>query len=296
MATKISSRMGFTPTMQPNPVDTPPEGDAWLHEIKYDGYRTELLLNGAERHAFTRNGHDWSDKYTLILEATRALPSNSCLLDGEIIVQADSGISDFHAVRQAISSNPESLIFYAFDILWINGQDIRREKLIDRRSWLHDLIGEHDPRYPIQFSDHIVGNGQAFFHQVEKLGLEGIVSKRSDSSYRSGYSNAWLKTKAFTSEQLVIVGFQQGKGPTMALCARETPHGLEYVGGAMLTLSNYDRQRFWEAVDILSRPTPALKLDKAKKAQWLEPRIRARIRHLRGEEKLRHATVAELLS
>lgn len=229
---------GFVPTMQPTLVADAPEGDQWLHEIKYDGYRTELLLTGGESRAFTRNGHDWSEKYRLILDVARGLTEGSALLDGEIIVQGDKGHSDFHALRRAITSAPHNLIFYAFDLLMVDGHDIRHEPLIDRRHRLCDLVGEHDATFPVHFSDDIVGNGPAVFHQAEQMGLEGIVSKLADSRYRSGYSTAWLKTKAFTEEHLVIVGTEQGPGPTTALCARETPHGLEYVGGAMLTLTD----------------------------------------------------------
>jgi bifunctional non-homologous end joining protein LigD len=287
--------LGFVPTMQPTLVHDAPEGDQWLHEIKYDGYRTELLLNGDDSRAYTRNGHDWSDKYRLILDAAQRLPGGPALLDGEMIVQGEAGLSDFHAVRRTITSHPERLVFYAFDLMMVEGQDIRREPLTDRRARLRDMIGEHDPAFPIQFSDHIAGHGPEFFHKAEQLGLEGIVSKLADSRYRSGYNTSWLKTKAFTVEEFVIVGAERGFGPTTALCARETPHGLEYVGGAMLTLSQTERERFWSAIESLQQPGPALRIDKRKAAQWVEPVLRAKVRHLRGEEKLRHAIVVELL-
>jgi ATP-dependent DNA ligase len=156
------------------------------------------------------------------------------------------------------------------------------------------MIGEHDPAFPIQLSDHIVGHGAEFFHKAEQLGLEGIVSKLADSRYRAGYSTSWLKIKAFTVGQFVIVGTEQGLGPTTALCARETLHGLEYAGGAMLTLTAKDRDRFWAAAERLQRSTPAVETGKRKAARWLEPVMHARVR-LRAEEKLRHATVLELL-
>jgi bifunctional non-homologous end joining protein LigD len=277
----IPHHFGFVPTMQPTLVAEPPEGEQWIHEIKYDGYRTELLLDGRHSLAFTRNGHDWSDRYRLILDAAITLPGSPALMDGEIIVQGEAGKSDFHGLRAAIRWAPERLVFYA--------------SLLDRRARLRDMIGEHDPAFPIQFSDHIVGNGPALFHQAEEMELEGIVSKLANSTYRSGYSTAWLKTKAFTEEHLVIVGTEQGPGPTTALCARETTHGLEYAGGAMLTLTAKERDRFWAAAERLQRSTPPLKTEKRKAANWLEPVMQARVRHLRGEEKLRHATVLELL-
>jgi ATP-dependent DNA ligase len=290
-----TASLSFVPTMQPTLVDSPPEGDEWVHEIKHDGYRTELLLNGSDSRAFTRNGHDWSDRYANILKAARPLRGAPSLLDGEIVVQNEVGASDFHAVRSAITSAPHRLVFFAFDLLMENGQDIRGEPLLERRRRLREIVGEHDPGFPVQFSDHIVGHGPEFFHQVEELGLEGIVSKLAISRYRSGHSTAWLKTKAFVTEELVVVGTERGIGPTTALCARETSDGLEYAGGAILTLPAKERERFWATIEGIRRPTPPVAIGKRKTAEWVEPMLRAQIRHLRGEMTLRHATVREII-
>lgn len=290
----IPHPLGFIPTMQPTLVAEPPEGDQWIHEIKYDGYRTELLLDGVHSRAFTRNGHDWSDRYRLILDAANSLGGAPALLDGEVIVQGETGLSDFHALRAAIRWAPHRLVFYAFDLLTVDGCDIRCASLLERRERLRDMIGEHDAIFQIQLSDHLVGHGTEFFHHAEEMGLEGIVSKLSTSPYCSGYTTAWLKTKAFVEDEFVIVGTEQGAGPATALCARETEEGLIYAGGAMLTLSTKERDRFWTTVERLSRSTPPLSIER-RKAAWVEPKLRARVRHLRGEEKLRHATVMELL-
>lgn len=295
MVVKSTSLLSFVPTMQPTLADAAPNGNHWIHEFKYNGYRTELLLNGSYSRAFTRNGQDWTEKYRLIVDAAQSLTGGCALLDGEIVVQGESGPSDLHAIRSAITSAPELLVFYAFDLLMVDGRDVRPEPCIDRRERLRELIGQHDRSFALRFSDHVVGNGLDFFHKAEQLGLEGIVSKRADSSYRSGYSEAWLKTKAFTEERLVIVGSEQRIGPTIVLCARETNHGLEYAGRATLALPAEDRQRFWRTIDRLRRTAPSLPMDKGKLVDWLEPELRARVRHLRGEENLRHAKVLKLL-
>lgn len=288
--------LGFVPTMQPTLADTAPSGSHWIHELKYNGFRTELLLNGSYSRAFTRNGQDWTERYRLIVDAAQSLTGGLALLDGEIVVQGGgSGQRDLHAVRSAITSAPDLLVFYAFDLLMIEGNDIRHEPLLNRRERLRYSIGKHDPSFPLRFSDHVVGNGPDFFHKAEQLGLEGIVSKRADSSYRSGYTEAWLKTKAFTEEQLVIVGSEQRIGPTKVLCARETHHGLEYAGTATLALPAQDRERFWRTIGRLRRTAPPLPMDKGKLVDWLHPELRARVRHLRGEESLRQAKVLSLL-
>ncbi|WP_193742848.1 non-homologous end-joining DNA ligase [Sphingobium bisphenolivorans] len=301
MATAALSRalkrtgLGFIPTMQPTLVDEPPDGHDWLHEIKHDGYRTEIIIEGQDVRAFTRNGNDWTAHYQLIVAAAKSLPCSSAIIDGEVIVQDEAGRSDFDSLRRAIGSQPERLIFYAFDLLHLDGRDIRDLDVLTRRSMLHDLIGEHDPGFPIQFSEHVIGNGTAMFEAVENMELEGIVSKQIGTRYRSGRVTSWVKTKTFVESEFVIVGTEQGVGPTTALLAREAADGLEYVGGAMLTLTNKDKDRFWSMADQLGRNTPPLKVEKRKAAHWLEPLMRARIRYLRGSDKLRHATVRELL-
>ena len=133
--------LGFIPPMLPSLAERAPEGTEWLHEIKYDGYRTQLLIEAKAARAFTRNGHDWSDRYQPIAAAARALKCRSAILDGEVAVQAPGGVTDFSALRRSIKGAPERLILFAFDLLQLNGQDLRDQPLIDRRRRLEDLIG-----------------------------------------------------------------------------------------------------------------------------------------------------------
>jgi len=289
------SRLAFIPPLLPTLVDEPPDGEGWLHEIKYDGYRTQLVVDEQGGRAFTRNGHDWSRQYAFILGAAAELPLDRAIIDGEVIVQDENGLSDFRALRASITSNPRRLIFYAFDLLHIDGKDLRRTPLIERRAKLEELIGKHDPQFPIQFSAHVLGNGDAMFEQVKAMELEGIVSKRIDSRYVSGRSTAWLKAKSYEEAEFVVVGTERGTGPSTALLAREHDGDLEYVGGAMLTLTDKERDRFWADMERLKLPRPAVGIDKRKGAQWVEPKVHARVQYLKGSGKLRHATVRELL-
>jgi len=289
------SELRFIPPLLPTPVSDPPAGDGWLHEIKHDGYRTQLIKDGASVRAFTRNGHDWTAKYANIVKAAASLPCDRAIIDGELIVQDENGVSDFRALRASLSGKPHGLILYAFDLLHLDGKDLRKVGLIDRRDSLRALIGGHDPKWPLQFSEHVVGNGDAMFAQARVMELEGIVSKRIDSRYVSGRSTAWLKVKCFEEENFVVVGTERGTGPTTALLAREHDGELEYVGGAMLTLSDNERDRFWADMERLKRLGPPLRVDKRKGAQWVEPEVHARVQFLRGGGKLRHATVRGLL-
>jgi bifunctional non-homologous end joining protein LigD len=117
----------FIPPMMPTLVDEPPEGDCWLHEIKYDGYRTIVAVDGENTKAFTRNGHDWSAKYAPIVEEAASLKCRTAILDGEMVVQDENGVSDFAELRSAIRWSPQRLILYAFDLLMIDGMDLRRK-------------------------------------------------------------------------------------------------------------------------------------------------------------------------
>lgn len=286
--------LGFIPTMQPTLVADPPAGEGWLHEIKYDGYRTELVIDAGGVRAFTRNGFDWTAKYAPVVTAAGKLRCRSAIIDGEIIIQDDEGRSDFGGLRSAIHGTPERLVYYAFDLLHLDGEDMRKRPLIERRAMLRDLVGA-DPGSPIQFSEHVIGNGAALFDGVEAMGLEGIVSKQVNSRYRSGPTTAWLKIKCFADGAFYIVGVERGTGPTMILLAREAGATLEYAGGAMLTLSEPERERFWAEAATHQTDRPAVKLDKRKKVQWLRPEMRARVRFLKGGDKLRHASVLEIL-
>lgn len=283
----------FIPPMKPLLVDEAPDGDEWIHEIKYDGWRVQLVI-GDDIRAFTKNGHDYSRQMKPIVEAVRSLGARQTILDGELIIQGVDGRSDFHGLRAAMTSAPERLIFYAFDMMVVDGLDIRPEPCVDRRHRLCNLIGDHDPGFPLQFSDHFLGNGPAIFQHAEQLGLEGIVSKKATSRYRSGEATAWLKTKTFVEEEFVIIGHERGVGPTTALLARQTEAGLEYAGGAFLTVDERSRDRFWKTAERLVTPQPPMKTVKRKGATWLKPKMRARVKHLRGEEMVRHGTVREI--
>ena len=288
-----SDALGFIEPMLPTLVSSPPEGDDWQHEIKYDGYRTQLIIEPGRSRAFTRNGLNWSDQYRCTLKAAEELSGDRFILDGEMIVQDEHGRSDFAQMRSAIAREPERLVFYAFDLLWLD-RDLRREPLVDRRERLHNLIGTHDPGHCLQFSAHTVGGGPAFFEAAAKWDLEGIVSKKMTSRYSSGRSSAWLKTKAFTEGEFVVIGHDRGDGPPLALLARETPEGLEYAGSAFVTLGGADRERFWRAMDRLACEQPAL-ASKSRSAQWVRPELRVRAKQLRGAGKLRHATLSGIV-
>jgi DNA ligase D-like protein (predicted ligase) len=281
--------------MLPTLVQEPPPGDKWLHEIKHDGYRTQLLLNGGDGQAFTRNGFDWSDRYRHVLSDARQLDCSSAIIDGEIIIQDKQGRSDFNGLKAAIERTPERLIFYAFDVLHLDGNDLSKETVLDRRSRLRDLVGCHDPECRVQFSEHVIGGGPEFFDVACAAELEGIVSKQVSSRYCSGRSKAWLKTKAFIEGQFVVVGHKRDKERSVALLAREIDGTLEYAGSAFVTLSDGQRDQFWRAMERLQSASPICAVS-MRGACWVDPELRVRAKHLRCSGKLRHATLAGVIA
>jgi ATP-dependent DNA ligase len=132
------------------------------------------------------------------------------------------------------------------------------------------------------------------FEAADRMGLEGIVSKKAASRYRSGRSLEWLKTKCFAEGEFVVIGTERGVGPSSALLAAEADDGLHYVGGAMITLPERQRERFWQMMETRAISIPAISTTK-KGAQWVRPELRVRVRYLKGSDKLRHATVLRML-
>lgn len=277
--------------MCPSLAIEPPEGTGWIHEIKHDGYRTQLVIENQQVRAFSRNGHDWTDRYPAAVMAVCDLPCENAIIDGEMIVQDQEGRSDFDAFCSALARRSDDIVFMAFDLLHLDGRDIRSEPLEDRRARLLDLIGCHDPHCRIQFSEGVEGSGADFFRAVDAMELEGMVSKRKGSRYRSGRTSAWVKVKTFTEDEFVVIGVERGSGgPSCALLARDGADGLTYAGSAFVTLADGDRERFWREVERLGRERSVVEVS-SKSAAWVTPELRVRARYLRGEGKLRHATL-----
>jgi ATP-dependent DNA ligase len=193
----------------------------------------------------------------------------------------------------AIERTPERLIFYAFDLLYLNGIEVRNEPLIDRRSRLQVVVGEHDPAFSVQFSEHVIGSGPEFFDIACAAELEGIVSKKITSRYCSGRSKAWLKSKAFVESEFVVIGYKRAKGRSCALLARNTDEGLQYAGSAFVTLLELERELFWRTIETLQAPGPSTPAN-VRAAAWVRPELQVTAKHLRCSEDLRHATLSGL--
>ncbi|MDG4885345.1 ATP-dependent DNA ligase [Mesorhizobium sp. WSM4884] len=279
--------LSFIPPLMPTLVDRPPEGDRWIHEVKFDGFRSQIVRDDDGVRIFTRRGFDWTAKYRDLSKAAAALNSENAIIDGEIIVLNDAGHSDFGELRKAITRRQHDLYFVAFDLLHLNGHDLRDMPLLDRRDILQAMIPSGAR---IQFSEALPGTGSAVFHLVEQAGLEGVVSKRKDSVYRSGPSTAWLKAKSYVVDEYELIGVEREPGkPAFALMA-ERGTG-RYIGSAFINANREVRERLWKRVQEHAGPPP--KGMKRPATQWVKPGLIGRVRHLRGEEDLRHASLQD---
>ncbi|TPN44479.1 ATP-dependent DNA ligase [Mesorhizobium sp. B1-1-4] len=281
-------RLKFIPPMEPELVDVPPEGDDWLHEVKFDGYRTQVIKDAGGIRLLTRRGHDWTARYKVLAEEAAAIEAETFILEGETIMINEAGLSDFHALQAAVSKRTPSRDLYlvAFDLLYLNGHDLRDMPVEDRREILHALIPTGGR---IQFSEALPGTGAAVYHLACEANIEGIVSKRKTSAYRSGSTMNWRKIKCFDEKEMEIIGVQRETGkPAMVLMA-EKGH---YKGGAFVTFKADKRQRLWDRVQgKVGGPVP--KGLKKEKAEWLKPGLVGRVKFLKGEEKLRHAKLLD---
>lgn len=273
--------------MMPTLVAKPPQGDDWMHEAKFDGYRSQIIIDAGGARIFTRRGLDWTSKYRDLVEAAKALNVQDAIIDGEVVVLNEAGLSDFAALRKAITRRQHDLYFVAFDLLHLNGHDLRDMVLEDRREILAGLIGS-DSR--IQFSETMPGEANAIYHLIDAAGLEGMVSKRRDSKYRSGPTTNWLKTKSFTESEFEILGLERERGkPAFALMAE--PGTRKYVGSAFVSVNREMRERLWKRVQEHAGPAP--KGTKRPATQWVKPGLIGRVKHVRGEEDLRHASLQD---
>src|SRR5215831_8957593 len=188
-----SPRLGIIEPCLPSPAKAPPSGPGWLHEIKHDGFRILARRDGAGVRLLTRRGNDFTARFPLVASAVAALQARSCLIDGEAIVCDDNGLAVFDLIRGHGSKT--SAVLCAFDLLELDGRDLRRRPIEERKGLLAKLLRDRDSDLSIVLNQIYEGDGEIVFSLACKLGYEGIVSKRLGSTYRSGRSPLWLKVK-----------------------------------------------------------------------------------------------------
>jgi bifunctional non-homologous end joining protein LigD len=270
----------FQPVQLATLVDQVPEGNRWLHEMKYDGYRCLLSVGNGSSHAFTRSGLDWSDKFKPIVTAAESLPSRSALIDGEVVVIDADGRTNFQALQSAIKAEPGRLEFYAFDLLNFDGQDLTGLPLVERKKRLAKLLEGSEG--PIHYSDHIVGKGEALFEKFCTAGLEGVISKRADAPYVGSRAGTWLKTKCIKRQEFVIVGWtssDKGRGFRSLLLGVHDDGKLRYAGKVGTGFDNDEILKLGELMEPLASEGAPVEAPRAavKGAHWIRPTLVAEI-------------------
>jgi ATP-dependent DNA ligase len=182
---------GFSAPCLPTKTDKLPSGDLWLHEIKHDGFRVIARKDGNRVRLYSRPGNDMTRRFPQIVEALGRLRSRSCIIDGEAVACDDNGLASFERIRYR--QHDGDVFLYAFDLIELNGDDLRRDPLEVRKATLRSMLAKAG--LGLRFNEHLEGDGPTVFAHACKMGLEGIVSKRKDSAYRSGRSPDWLKMK-----------------------------------------------------------------------------------------------------
>ncbi|HWP27684.1 MAG TPA: DNA ligase D [Xanthobacteraceae bacterium] len=265
-------------------VDSAPAGSEWLHEIKYDGYRALAAHAGGEVLIRTRNGLDWTKKFAPLVPALSRLKCKSALIDGEIAVADAKGYTDFGALQDALATGRGGFSYYAFDLLHLDGKDLRARPLRERKRLLRKLLKTASKNGPLIYSDHVRGNGEQVFRRACELKLEGIVSKRAGDPYRSGRTRSWLKIKCGLEQEFVIIGWRPSKKAgrpfSSILLAAHDRGELRYCGRVGAGYSDARLDDLAAAFRKYARRTPPvqdLPQEIAREARFVEPVLVAEI-------------------
>jgi bifunctional non-homologous end joining protein LigD len=206
-ARKALLRLFVEPSLASS-AQSPPNGGQWRHEIKFDGYRIQARVDGKEVRLLTRHGLDWRDRFAGVAEAVGGLGLGSAILDGEIVVEDSSGVSNFaELVNDLKHGRQDRFRYYIFDLLYLDGVDLTGASLADRKETLAAVLAAPPPSGRLALSEHFSVEGEKFFEHVSRLGLEGMISKRSVSPYRSGRTKDWLKSRCVLSQEFIVVGY-----------------------------------------------------------------------------------------
>jgi bifunctional non-homologous end joining protein LigD len=281
------------------PTDT--KAASWLHEIKFDGYRTMVHVIDSTVKMVTRGGLDWTHRYGDLPDEFATLPVKQAIIDGEVVALDEKGVSSFSGLQDALSQGAGSrLHFYAFDLAYLDGYDLRGAALEKRKQLLAQVLGGHvSGASAIQYSDHVAGDGEGLYEFASQRGLEGIVSKRADAKYQSGRTTTWAKIKALKTGDFVIAGYTtsaRAEGLASLALAEWVGEDLIYRGKVGTGFDSAMLKALLEKLEPLR--DPSLKLDGAPKdILWVQPVLRCHVHYAQQttDGMLRHAVFKHLI-
>lgn len=279
--------------------DAPP-GKDWLHEVKFDGYRMQARIAGTDVRLLTRTGLDWTEKFGGEITAElAALKCSDAIIDGEIVVLADSGVSSFSLLQQDLSAKRTNrFIYYVFDLMRLDGKDLRAEPLVERKQALQELLGKQPENAAVRFSDHFSEPGKIILEHACRMGLEGVVSKRADAPYRSGRGPTWVKSKCTARQEFVIGGYlpsdKTGRGLRSLLVGYYEDGKLHYAGRVGTGFSAKGATELKKKLDALkAKDSPFNKaVPKGKGLVWVKPELVGEVefRSWTSDRIIRHAS------
>ena len=281
-------------------VKEAPEGDEWLHEMKYDGYRIGCRIDAGKVRLISRNGKDWTEAFPEICDAARKLGVRRALIDGEVAIVLPDGRTSFQDLQNAFSGGSRrGLVYFVFDLLHVEGETLMRRPLFERKEQLLRLVGKPGARSCIRYSEHVAGQGGRMFAEACRLKLEGIVSKRRDSDYKTGRGDAWVKTKCVLRQELVVGGFTDPEGAARdAIGALLVGYGeggaLRFAGKVGSGFTNPQARALRAKLERLAArecpftPRPAGSL--GRNAHWVRPELVCEVAFTEwtSEGKVRH--------
>ena len=268
-------------------VTTSPAGSEWLHEIKFDGYRMMARIDGENVKLLTRSGLDWTHKYGPTAQALSTLPVKSAYLDGELCGVRPDGVTSFSMMQAASDTKAaDGLVFYVFDLLHLDGEDLTELPLTQRKARLATLLQGCSPA--IHYSDDHRGDGEIFRQQACKLSLEGVISKRADKPYRPGNRGLWVKAKCLNREEFVVVGWtdpEGGRGWMGALLlGYYDPSGrLLYAGRVGTGLSDAQLKDLHDRLQVFSTSSMPMEVPPPRKSRFGSPLVLSRVHWVRPE-------------
>jgi bifunctional non-homologous end joining protein LigD len=268
-------------------ADKVPQSDNWIHEIKFDGYRLQARLDNGKVKLLTRRGLDWTRKFPAIAEAIATLPAKAALIDGELAVEGDDGVSSFSLLQQDLKDGRhDRMVLYAFDLLHLDGSDLKPQPLHARKQALARLLAKARQGGPLRLSESLTEPGPTLLKHACRMGLEGIVSKLADAAYHSGRGRDWIKTKCSDRQELVVAGFAPSSADAHAVGALVLGYydggKLRYAGRTGTGFSHTSARELYRKLKVLKRATSALrpmpKEERGARAPiWVSPELVAEV-------------------
>ncbi|GLS28720.1 bifunctional non-homologous end joining protein LigD [Mesorhizobium albiziae] len=265
--------------------DKPPAGNEWVHEVKFDGYRMQAHVDGGAVKLHTRTGLDWTAKFgKAIADTLASLDLDQAIIDGEIVVLGDNGVSAFSELQLALSEKrTERMTFYVFDLLFLDGEDLRAEPLVDRKERLRDLLEGSDEEGPVRYSEHFSEPGKTMLSHACRMGLEGVVSKRADASHSSGRGHDWIKSKCTLRQEFVIAGYlpsqAAGRGLRSLVVAYHEDGALKSAGRVGTGFAGNATSDLRKKLDAIRADASAFEGTAAREkgVVWVKPQLVAEI-------------------